>query len=162
MKTDKVISQIRSASREMVRQFGLLSNRFSAIGSTSQCHALVELDTQGVMTLGQLSTILNLEKSTTSRLVMQMADEGICQIKPDATDRRNKLISLTEKGLMLVNQIHIEAKAQVVQALELLTEEEKAAVVRGLSIYANALKQSGPKYEYKSRKRLKKNIPEEA
>jgi DNA-binding MarR family transcriptional regulator len=158
MKTGKLVLQIRSASREIVRQLGLLNNRFSSIGSTSQCHALVELDTHGIMTLIQLSVILNLEKSTTSRLIMQMSDEGICQIQSDENDRRNKLISLTEQGLILVNQIHVEAKAQVMQALDMMSEEEKNTVARGLSMYANALKQSRPQYEYKSRKPLKKNI----
>lgn len=142
----------------MVRQFGLLSNRFSSIGSTSQCHALIELDTYGRMTLGQLSMVLNLEKSTTSRLIMKMSNEGICLVKSDENDHRNKLISLTKKGLILANQIHIEAKSQVMQALEIMNEEEKNTVVRGLSIYANALKQSKLKSKHKPRKPLKKDI----
>src|SRR5471030_1259673 len=98
MKTNTLIPHIRSASREMVRQFGLLNNRFASIGSTSQCHALVELDSHGVMNLGQLASVLNLEKSTISRLITQLFDQGICHIQPDECDRRNKLISLTKTG----------------------------------------------------------------
>jgi DNA-binding MarR family transcriptional regulator len=158
MKTDKVISQIRAASRAIVRQLGLLNNRFSSIGSISFCHALVEIDTYRTLTLAQLSMILNLEKSTVSRLVMQMVDEGMCQIQSDEKDRRNKLLSLTEKGLLFVGQIHQEAQAQVAQALKMMSEEEKNTVASGLSLYANALKESDSSVERKIRKSPKKNM----
>lgn len=160
MQIDILISQIRSSSREMVRQFGLLNNRFSAIGSTSQCHALVELDSHKVMNLSQLTTALNLEKSTTSRLVAQLCDKGIIHIHPDENNRRNKLISLTKKGTKLVNEIHHHAKLQVKLALETMSEEEQATVVRGLAIYAKALKRSTLQHEYKVRKLLKQDIPQ--
>jgi DNA-binding MarR family transcriptional regulator len=161
MKIDKSVTQIRAASREMVRQLGLLNNCFSAIGSTSQCHALVEIDTQGKMNLGQLSAALNLEKSTTSRLIMQLYEKGICHIQPDENDLRNKLISLTKKGVALVNKIHTEAKSQVEEALNLMTEEERDMVVHGLSIYAKALKQAKLDNEEKFRKVPKRNIPKD-
>ena|SRR5438445_5868739 len=159
MAIDRSVAQIRAASREMVRQLGLLNNRFSEIGSISQCYALVELDTHGTMNLGQLSTILNLEKSTTSRLVTQLYENGICHIQPDENDLRNKLISLTKKGVGLANKIHSEAKSQVKHALSLMSEEDRDTVANGLSIYAQALKQSGLQNEKKFRKIPKKNNP---
>ncbi|HEX4045007.1 MAG TPA: GNAT family N-acetyltransferase [Gammaproteobacteria bacterium] len=160
MKIDDLILQIRASSREMVRQLGLLNNCFSSIGSVSQCHALVELDAHGVMNLGQLSTVLNLEKSTTSRLVSQLCNKGICTIQPDENDRRNKLVSLTKKGESLVNKIHHEAKLQVKQALDILSDDEQHAVARGLSIYAKALKRSKLQNEYTIRKLLKADVPQ--
>jgi putative acetyltransferase len=159
MKTETLIPHIRSASREMVRQFGLLNNRFSAIGSTSQCHALVEIDSHGVMNLGELSAILNLEKSTISRLVAQLLEQGICQIQSDENDRRNKLISLTKKGSIQVNKIHVAARLQVRQALDMMSDEERMTVVRGLSIYAKALKRSRLQNEYSIRELHKKDVP---
>jgi DNA-binding MarR family transcriptional regulator len=82
-----------------------------------------------VMNLGQLSTVLNLEKSTTSRLVTELLNKGICHTQPDENDRRNKLIALTKKGLQLVNKIHFEAKLQVQLALDMMNEKEKNTVV---------------------------------
>lgn len=160
MQEDIQISQIRSASREMVRQFGLLDNRFSSIGTATQCHALVEIDAHGVVNSGELSLVLNLEKSTTSRLVAQMIQDGMCRMQADENDRRNKIISLTKKGLELVNKIHIEAKSQVKQALSMMSDEEINTVVSGLSIYAKALKRSSVQSEYKVRKLLVKDVPQ--
>lgn len=158
MKKDKSILQIRSASREIVRQLGLLNNRFSAIGSVSQCHALVELDVNGAMNLNQLSDALNLEKSTTSRMVNQLSEQHLCNIETDKNDRRNILISLTDKGRALVKQIHKQATEQVQEALYLMSKEEKELVVNGLTLYAEALKQSAPQNEYRKRKPLKKDV----
>lgn len=160
MSANNVVNQIRSASREMIRQFGFLNNRFSSIGSTSQCHALVELDAHGVMNLGQLSSVLNLDKSTASRLVMQLCKEDSCQIHFDENDRRNKLISLTKKGLQLVNAIHYEANLQVKLALNMINEEEQATVLKGLTAYAKALKRSRLHNEYKVRKLQKSDMPQ--
>src|ERR1700733_12513467 len=160
MQTDVQISHIRSASRELVRQVGLLRNRFLSIGSASRCHALVELDAHGEMNIGKLSLVLSLDQSTTSRLVVQMIRDGICRMRLDENDRRNKFISLTQKGTKLVRTIHTEAKIQVQDALDMLNEEEKKIVVRGLSVYAKALRYSSLLKEYKIRKLLAKDVPQ--
>jgi putative acetyltransferase len=160
MTTDALISQIRASTRQMVRELGLLNNRFATIGSASQCHALVELDSHGVLNSGQLSTILNLEKSTVSRLVTHLHENGLCDIQSDANDRRNKLISLTKKGQALANEIHFAAKLQVNQALEMMNEDERNIVVQGISLYAKALRKSGIQNEYTIRKLLKHDVPQ--
>lgn len=160
MQSDIQISQIRSASREIVRQVGLLRNRFQSIGSASQCHALVELDTHGEMNIGQLSQLLSLDQSTTSRLAAQMIRDGMCHRQLDEKDQRNKLLSLTKKGTALARSIHSEAKIQVQEALDLLSEEEKDTVVRGLSLYAKALKCASHLKECKIRKLLLKDVPQ--
>lgn len=160
MTKDTLISQIRTSSREMVRELGLLNNRFAAIGSTSLCHALVELDSHGVLNSNQLATILNLEKSTVSRLVMQMQEKELCDIQADPNDRRNKLISLTKNGQALANEIHVAAKSQVSQALQMMSAEEKNMVVQGIAIYAKALRKSGIQSEHSIRKLQKQDIPQ--
>lgn len=160
MKTDIQISNIRSASREIVRQVGLLRNRYLSIGSASQCHALVELDTHGEMNIGKLSLLLNLDHSTTSRLAAQMIRDGMCQMQMDKNDQRNKLLVLTKKGAKLALTIHSEAKIQVQEALDLMNEEEKNAIVRGLSLYAKALRCSSLLKECKIRKLHANDVPQ--
>lgn len=160
MQIDIQISHIRSASREIVRQAGLLRNRFLSIGSVSQCHALVELDTHGQMNIGKLSLLLSLDQSTTSRLAAQMIRDGMCRMQPDENDQRNKLLSLTKKGTKLARSIHTEAKTQVQETLDMMSEEEKDRVVRGLSIYAKALRCVNLLKECKIRKLLLKDVPQ--
>lgn len=142
MRKQGIISDIRAASRAITRKLGMITSRFPAIGSVSQCHAIVELDMHGSMNINQLSELLNLDKSTTSRLVLQLVTDDICCTKADTKDMRNKVVSLTTKGAMLANIIHDEMELQVQQTLDTLSEEEQKVVLQGLSIYARALKNS--------------------
>lgn len=142
MSMNILISGIRVKSREIVRQLGLSDGRFASIGSISQCYALLELNSKGMMNLKELSKVLNLDKSTTSRLVSQLLENGLCDIQGDNDDRRNKLIFLTDKGLKAIAHINEEAELEVKQALEMMNEEERNTVFHGLSIYAKALRKS--------------------
>ncbi len=160
MNNETLITQVRSASREMIRQLGLLDNRFAAIGSVSQCHALIEIDSRGSITVKELVDLLSLDKSTISRLVAQLVKNKNCIVQCDENDRRNKLISLTEKGKKSVHQLHTEAKNQVSLALDLMSTEEKEVVLNGLKIYAKALKHSETKREYNLCKLKKSDIPQ--
>jgi putative acetyltransferase len=157
---DFLISSIRASAREIVRQAGLLRNQFQSIGSPSLCHALVELDSQGEMNIAKLSSILGLDHSTTSRLVDQMVREEICALQVGKNDRRNKLISLTKKGVELAAKIHDEATLQVQEALNLMDQHEKSKVVEGLFIYAKALRRSNLHKGYKIRPLLAEDIPQ--
>ncbi len=158
IKDEFLIASIRTSAREIVRQAGLLRNRFQSIGSPSLCHALVELDAQGKMNIAKLAVVLSLDHSTTSRLVDQMVHEGICLIQTETSDRRNKLISLSKKGYKLVARIHNETKTQVQEALNLMNQDEKNKVLEGLSIYAKALRLSSLQKDYKIRRLLAKDV----
>lgn len=155
-----VINHIRSASREMIRQLGLLDNQFSAYGTPSQCHALIEIAALGVVNMGELASLLNLDKSTMSRIVAQLINLNLCNMQSDENDRRNKLITLSKKGKEVVARIHADADAQVKQALNNLGEEEQALVVRGLSIYAKALKRAALQNKYQIRKLKTSDMPQ--
>lgn len=160
MKQQLVINHIRSASREMIRQLGLLDNQFSAYGTPSQCHALIEIAALGVVNMGELASLLNLDKSTMSRIVAQMIKLDLCDMQPDENDRRNKLITLTKKGRATVAKIDSDAEHQVKSALNMLSEDDKDLVVRGLSIYAKALKRSALIDKYQVRKLKVDDMPQ--
>ena len=137
-----VISLIRSSTRSIIRELGFLDDRFSAIGSISQCHALIEIHSMEKINSAQLSAALDLEKSTTSRLVAQLLKKGLCQTTFDGDDRRNKLLTLTKKGIEMVSNIHKEADLQVKMALDMMNEEEQTIINNGLHLYALALQRA--------------------
>src|SRR5580700_3766859 len=136
------IAKVRQASRQMVQELGFLDNLFAEIGSYSQCHAIQELERNNLLNGTQISKLLNLEKSSVSRLIKELHKKQLCQITTDVSDSRTKLVALTKKGSMAVRHINDVADTQVSQALEQLTSEEREDVVKGLSLYAKALKKS--------------------
>ncbi len=137
--TTPEIQPLRRASRQVVRELGVISERLFFGVTAMQCHILVELDTRGSLTSGQLTSILTVDKSTVSRAVKQLADRGLIRVRPDSTDRRKKSIDLTARGRERTKKIHGLADSQVSEALSLLAPKERIAVVRGMQLYARAL-----------------------
>lgn len=160
MEKSTVISHLKSASRELFRQLEFLHDKFSTIESLSQCHILLELDVYKSVTMGQLSTLLNLDNSTTTRLIAPLLEKNLCKIQPDQNDRRNKLISLTPQGEELVGKANEGMHAHLEQVLAMVHENERELVTKGVATYAQALKNFRIKNECIVRKLSKKDIPQ--
>jgi putative acetyltransferase len=134
------VHPLRAASRQIVRELGFLENDLACFGvSHSECHALIELEHHGVLTSGELSGLLNLDKSTMSRTLGALLDKGWVAARDDS-DKRRKPLTLTAKGKKRLEQIHRFADTQVGGALTLLRPEERRAVLEGMSLYAKALR----------------------
>lgn len=69
----KIIDEIRSSSRIMVRELGFMSSTLAATDySSSAVHSLLELKNRGSLTAVQLGQILGLEKSSVSRMLIKL------------------------------------------------------------------------------------------
>ena len=145
MKQDilKSIAQLREASRQAARQLGFLESRYLETGCThSQCHILVELDARKRVTVGELAAILDQDISSTSRTIRSLTDKGFVQGFADSTDGRRRQMELTPGGKKKVQEINDVADQQARAALELLNPADRDIVVRGMSLYAQALARS--------------------
>lgn len=137
------VQPLRQASREMVRELGFLQNVFTPAGMPhSHCHTLMETEKYGSLNQNELSERLCLDKSSSSRIVTQLSDQGLLSVHPDPEDKRRKLLSLTDAGRERLRHIHVEANTQVQSALEQLDPTEREQVLRGISLYSRALARS--------------------
>jgi len=135
------VAPLRDSSRRVVRELGFMSDRYQTTGvSHAQCHALLELETRGQLAGGELAATLMIDKSTASRLLHALAERGWARQRVDPADARRKLWHLTEAGRTKVVAVHLQANGQVGEALSLLGEAERSAVVDGMQLYAKALR----------------------
>ncbi|MEV4349872.1 MarR family transcriptional regulator [Actinoplanes sp. NPDC049596] len=125
-----------------------LSNRLAAALSEidltprMQCvlvHALEEERTQI-----QLAALADLDKTTMVSTVDDLEKRGLAERRPSATDRRARIIAVTEKGRLaaaegqeIVDRVHSEA-------LDGLPAAVRAAFVQALSQLAGSPRDSGP------------------
>jgi putative acetyltransferase len=131
------------ASRELVRELGFLQGRDATMNLPySHCHALIEIDGRGNVGQAELASALRLDKSTTSRLVAELESRALVRAKTSAEDGRARTLSLTGKGRSKVAAVHRDANARVEDALRLLGDEDRDAVLRGMEIYARALERA--------------------
>lgn len=138
-----VVARIRQHSRQLVRELDVVKGVYLGSGYTlSQCHVLFELAFHRSLGLVKLAEILLLDKSNTSRTVKKLVELGLVKVEKTATDSRQKLFSLTSKGARVLGTTTELADQQVEQALQNLHAEQQQQVIRGLQLYADALRKS--------------------
>ena len=141
-----LVERIRDASRRLVRELGFMEDTLAGTGlSASAVHAILEIGARRARTAGDLATILRLEKSTVSRLLKAMIDDGLVAERRDDADGRRKHLDLTAEGRRSFEDISRRAADRVAMALSTLDDAEVDHVVRGLESYAGALhRTAGP------------------
>jgi len=145
-KTDvdlETVLETREASRQLVRELDAIKTQLGVCGiAYTQGHILLHIETHGRLTIAELAEMLRLDKSTTSRAVAAMIEQGYLAERESEDDRRLKPVALTADGKKLVGRIHEVANAAVTDALSLLSDEEQKTVTRGMRLYARALARS--------------------
>lgn len=137
------VDLLRQNARSMVRELGLLNDSYFEIGVTlAERHLLIELSSLESPTFGDIAKRLLLDKSTTSRLIAKAAKKGYVRISTDTKDKRRRFLHFTPLGQKTLNTFEPIAHNQTKQALDTLSPHEVNQVYRGVSLYAQGLKNS--------------------
>src|SRR5262249_53073177 len=124
----------------MVRELGFMEATVAATDyPPSAVHTILEIGIRGPMTAMQLGDVLHLEKSSISRLVRKLIENGELNETVDRDDGRIKPLSLTAKGRRTLAALHEFGRHQVTGALAPLSKAEQRIVRDGLMLYARAL-----------------------
>ncbi len=135
------VNLLRHNARSIVRELGLLNDAYFEIGVTlAERHLLIELTSCTSPTMGEIAKRLLLDKSTASRLIGKAIKKGYIQYTTDQKDKRKKSIHLTELGEKTLHAFEPIAFQQTQAALLTLSKEEIELVFKGISLYANGLK----------------------
>lgn len=136
----ELIESIRAASRTIVRELGFMRATLAGTRlSISTVHALLALGERGTLTAAELSDILNLEKSSVSRMARKLIQAGEIEERASPSDARAKLLSLTARGEATLAGIEAYGRSQVETALSCLPPEQRELAAAGLRAYASAL-----------------------
>jgi DNA-binding MarR family transcriptional regulator len=94
------IREFRRALRALEREVELsLAGQSDCCGVTSaQCHLILELDSRGSASVGELASALELDPSTLSRAVDGLVKAGFASRREDQANRRRLILELTEAG----------------------------------------------------------------
>lgn len=134
------IRAIRAASRQFVRELGILDGKGCIKEfSLSESHLLMEIDEQRCATGKELAELLVIEKSTVSRIITRLQAKGLISEVPNPADRRSKPFELTKLGHEYVTVMHQMADAQVNKALAFLAGDQQVALSDALKSYSQAL-----------------------
>jgi putative acetyltransferase len=135
----KARAGLRTVSRQMVRQLGVLNSAFGDLPlSPAQAHTLIELSNAAV-SIKQLSLLLNIDKSNASRAVTHLVDKGFAYTKSNPKDTRSLLAHLTPQGKKLLQKLHHQQNLIFDQILCQLSPEEATNIESAMSAYNKAI-----------------------
>ena len=100
------ISWLLADASRLIRK--LADRRLGTIGVTrAQWQALANLRRMGPMTQAALAEMMEVETATIARLTDRLEAAGLIQRKPEAQDRRVKLVTMTEKAAALMDEMGV-------------------------------------------------------
>ncbi len=134
------IRKVRDSSRRIVRELGFMKPTVAGTDlPPSAVHSIIEIGADDGLTAAALGEILNLEKSSVSRMLRKLIDAGEIEERTNPGDARSKLLRLTERGKATLAAINRFGHGQVAAAFLHLSDDQRQVVVAGLSAYAEAL-----------------------
>ena len=108
--------------------------------SMPQFGILMQLHYRGNCAVGDISERFDITNAAASQLVDKLVQSRLIQREEDPSDRRAKLLNLTDKGKKLIQQGIEERYRWVDQLAEKLTAEERAQVDEAITILMEAAK----------------------
>ena len=139
------VGTLRESLRLLVRRLGVLERGEATCCdiTLSQCHTIVEIGRAGTISANSLADILGLEKSTVSRSIDKLVNDGIVVRENDPEDRRYVNLSLSEAGVSLFEEIERRMAVYFEEVIAGLPVDKREQIIESLQYLANALK--GPR-----------------
>jgi DNA-binding MarR family transcriptional regulator len=140
MLTLKKHESLREVIRLLERKLGMLDELQSSCCrmTFAQCHALVEIGRAKVISLNKLARLLELDKSTMSRTINNLATSGMAVRESDVQDRRVLAIRLTPKGNKAFRKIEEDMGKYFSAVLKSIPEKKHGQVIESLQILLKA------------------------
>ncbi|MEE1612008.1 bifunctional helix-turn-helix transcriptional regulator/GNAT family N-acetyltransferase [Microvirga sp. CF3016] len=132
--TDEQIEKVRSFNRFYTRHIGLLNEGLlESAFSLTEARVLYELAHRGPLTAADLGRELGLDAGYLSRLLKRFDSQGLIQRIPSKGDRRQLLLSLTDRGLEAFKPLNQASAAQVATMLSDLSASEREHLVQAMA-----------------------------
>jgi DNA-binding MarR family transcriptional regulator len=101
--------------------------------SFSQISVLYRIHHHGSTDIISISRELQISKAGAGQLIERMIKSGWLSSKPSKTDKRSKIIALSESGEKLVQASQIASIHWIEALIDRLPQTEKEEVIRGLN-----------------------------
>lgn len=137
--------RLRETIRQLERKLGMLNDLQSACcGITfAQCHAIVEIGRAGTLSLSDLADILGLDKSTMSRTINNLVNDGLVFRDLDTEDRRYVRIKLTENGQKIFEEIEATMKLYFEKVYGAIPVNKQEQVLESMVLLVKAFLTNG-------------------
>lgn len=136
---------LRESLRTLVRKLGVLERgEASCCGITlSQSYSIVEIGRAGTMSVNLLAEILGVDKSTVSRSVDKLVNNGVLVRDTDPEDRRSVTLRLSDKGQAVFEEIEKRSITYFAEVVADIPDDKREQIIASLQYLVHALKGPG-------------------
>lgn len=113
-----------------------MAAELAEIGLTARMHCVLVHALEEERTQAQLAEIGDMDKTTMVVTVDALEQAGLAERRPSATDRRARIIAVTEEGARVAERSRRIVDAVHEQALAALPEKDRATFLRALTSLA--------------------------
>ena len=130
----------------MNRRLGLLNKNCCQVNdiqlSPIHSHIIYEIDKQSSPSMQQVADTLGTDITTFSRQVQSLIKMGLVEKKPDATDRRIYLLSLTDDGKNVLRETKEQMEVYLNDILSNMSIEEQEMVLNAFKLFNGKMGES--------------------
>ena len=127
---EEILMQIRKIMRAVELHSSSLASRFKL--TTPQLIILKTLSKKGSLPPGILAKEVNLSHATVTGIIKRLESKEFVSKEPDATDRRSRNISITQKGMEMLASMPPLLQENFINKLSSLQEWEKTMLLSTL------------------------------
>ncbi|SHH25746.1 DNA-binding transcriptional regulator, MarR family [Jatrophihabitans endophyticus] len=128
----ELASQLRPALLRLTRQ--VRQQRVDTSVTLTHLSAMFTLGARGPMSAGDLAACEKVQPPSMTKVIAGLEDRGLVARTPHPTDGRQVIISITDRGLTLLDSEKQSRDAWLTRQLAALTPEERAQVQRIIPI----------------------------
>lgn len=126
----QAIAEIRAFNRFYTDLIGLLNKHLlNSEYSLSEVRVMYEVHTAGAVQASQIMAAMDIDKSYLSRILKKLERDGLIARKASAADGRAVVVSLTERGEVLFQELTKATDEQVGGLIGDLSGEEQEELV---------------------------------
>ncbi|KOS68872.1 MarR family transcriptional regulator [Lysinibacillus contaminans] len=137
---------LRELFQVFSRRFGFLNKDCcQACGhniSLVQSHILYEVEHQYQPSIQQVAESLGTDITTFSRQVQSLIKLNLISKKPDPKDRRISILSLTEEGKEVAENINQQMNQYLDDVFSNMSQEEKEMVIRSIQLLNKSMQKT--------------------
>lgn len=108
----------------------IFQNNAIANITPTQFSALVRMSDNGECSQNHLGRLAGMDVATIKGVVDRLIHRGLAQSRPDTKDKRRLLVSLTDKGTELIEEMKEAGRAITAETLQPLTAQEQKTFLK--------------------------------
>ncbi|WP_027998259.1 bifunctional helix-turn-helix transcriptional regulator/GNAT family N-acetyltransferase [Sinorhizobium arboris] len=120
-----LVGEIRRFNRFYTRTIGLLDETLTESDFTlAEARVLFELGHREDPVASEIAEALRLDPAYLARIIRRFAVGGLTEVRADGTDRRRRILSLTDKGKAALAELQVAADRDIAHLLRDLSDEK--------------------------------------